>query len=234
MVHLPHISLLTGVIILVLVDEVHQEEEVVSQVVLLLDVNIEPVRYAIQIVLPYTTYEAVLRELILHSLQLVSESTEGINDETLDNGQQDDNDEQEEGNIEENSYKLIVCTVWRFNDITNTSAGSNSLVEVEDKAGEHVVALLFRVITLFTLGHIELSEEVKGEHSVNVAHDGKQTNSQDKLLPIVGDGLEDDPEGRDPNSNVDQVSGEEEVVVVSKHGEDKVEQQIQESLKIFI
>ena len=44
LVHVPHVGLLPGVVALVLVDEVHQEEEVVGQVVLLLDVGVEAVR----------------------------------------------------------------------------------------------------------------------------------------------------------------------------------------------
>ena len=44
LVHVPHERLLPGVVALVLVDEVHQEEEVVGQVVLLLHVGVEAVR----------------------------------------------------------------------------------------------------------------------------------------------------------------------------------------------
>ncbi len=42
------------------------------------------------------------------------------------------------------------------------------------------------------------------------------------------DGLEDDPEGRDPHRDVQQVGGEEEVVAVAQDGEDEVPQLVQE------
>jgi hypothetical protein len=52
--------------------------------------------YAIQIVFPNPADEAVVPQFILHTLELVSQGAKGINDETLDDGKQDDNDEQEE------------------------------------------------------------------------------------------------------------------------------------------
>ncbi len=95
LIHIPDICLLASVIILVLVDQVHQEEQIVGQIVLLLHVNIKPVRYPVQVVLAYATYKAVVAQFILDALQLISQGTEGVNDETLDDGKQDDNDKQE-------------------------------------------------------------------------------------------------------------------------------------------
>ncbi len=169
MVHFPHIGLLASVVILILVDQVHEEEEIVGEVVLLLNMDLKSMRYAIQIVFPNPTDEAVIPQFILHTLELVSQGAKGINNETLDDGKQDDNDEQEEGDVEEDPDKLIVGTIGWLNDITNTTTGSHTLVQMEDKAGEHVVTLLVRILSLFTLSHIELTEEVEGEDSVDVA-----------------------------------------------------------------
>ena len=231
MVHIPDIGFLASVVVLVLVDEVHEEEEVVGEVVLLLDVDVEPVRYPVQVVLPYTADEAVVAQLVLYALKLITKSAERVDDETLDDGKQDNNDEQEEGDIKEDSHKLVLCAVRGLDDVTNTSTGTYTLVQMEDKAGEHVVALLVGIFTLLALCNIELSEEVERKDGVDVTHDGEESHSQHQLLPVICDGLEDDPESRHSNSNIDEMGGKEEVVKVSKNREDKVEQKIQERLK---
>jgi hypothetical protein len=43
--------------------------------------------------------------------------------------------------------------------------------------------------------------------------------------------LEDDPQGRHTNSNINQMGSKEEVVVVAKDGEDEVEEKIEECLE---
>jgi len=43
--------------------------------------------------------------------------------------------------------------------------------------------------------------------------------------------LEDDPQGRHPNSHINQVGSKEEVVVVAKNREDEVEEKIEEGLE---
>ena len=57
----------------------------------------------------------------------------------------------------------------------------DAFVEVEDEAGEHVVALLVHLVLLL-LRHVELPEEVEGDHSVNVNNDRQKHHSQHKLL----------------------------------------------------
>ena len=121
----------------------------------------------------------------------------------------------EEGDVKENPDKLIVSTIRGLNDITNTTTSPHTLVEMEDKTGEHVMALLVRILTLFTLSHIELTEEVESQDSVDVADNWKQAHSEHQLLAIVGDSLQDDPQSRDTHSNINQVSSKEEVVVVA-------------------
>merc|ERR1719239_1110544 len=172
--------------------------------------------------------EAIAGQLVFNSLQLVTESTKGVNDETLDDGQQDQGDEQEEGEVKDDPDVLIVCTVRGFNHVSDTTTSPDTLVHVEDEAGEDVVAHLVGILALLTLGHVELTEEVESENGVDVTDDGEKANSQDQLLAVVGDGLQDDPESGNSNGNVDQMSSEEEVVVVPKDGEDKVEDEVKE------
>lgn len=186
-------------------------------------------RNFVQIVFAHPTNEAVVLQLILHSLHLVSEGTEGVNDETLDDGQQDDNDEEEEGDVEENTINLVFITIRRFNLITDTTASSNAFVQMEDEAGQHVVALL--VNFLFFFRHVELPEEVEGDDGVDVHDNSQEHDGQHQLLAVVSDGLQNDPQGSNTDGNVKQMGSEEEVVVVAKQREDKVPKLVQEWLK---
>ena len=47
---------------------------------------------------------------------------------------------------------------------------------------------------------------------------------------VVSDGLQDDPQSSDSERDVEEMSGEEEVVVVAQDGEDEVEQLVEEWL----
>ena len=53
---------------------------------------------------------------------------------TLNNSKQDDNDEEEEGDIEEDTIDLVGIAVWRFDLVTDTTAGSHTLVQMEHEA----------------------------------------------------------------------------------------------------
>ena len=163
-------------------------------------------------------------------MELVTESTKGVNNETLDDSQQDKSDEQEKGKVKQDSDIFIVSTIWRLNHITDTTTSSDTLVQMEDKASEHIVAFLVRILSFFTLGYIELPEEIEGQDGVDVTHNGEKTDSQHQLFAIVGDSLENDPQGRDTNSDINKMGSKEEVVEVSKNREDKVEDEVQEGL----
>ena len=135
-------------------------------------------RHLVQIIFTDAANEAVASKLVLNSLQLVTKSTEGVNDETLDDGEQDERDEQEEGKVKEDSDVLVLRAIWGLDDVTDTAASSDALVQMEHEAGEHIVTLLVRVLALLALGHIEFPEEVEGEDGVDVADDGQKANSE--------------------------------------------------------
>lgn len=64
-----------------------------------------------------------------------------IGNHTLNDGQQDDNDEEEEGNIKDDAIHFIRVTSGVFNFITNASTCSYAHVHVEEVAlGKMVVA----------------------------------------------------------------------------------------------
>jgi len=172
-IHVPDIGFLASIIILILVDQIHQEEQIVGQIMLLLHVDIKTMRYPVQVIFTNTTYKAVVPKFILYTLQLISQGSEGINDETLDNGEQDDNDEQEEWNVKEDSYKFIVGAIWWLNNVTNTTTSSYTLIQVEHEAGEHVMTLLIWILSFLALSNIKLSEEVESKDSVDVTHNGE-------------------------------------------------------------
>lgn len=44
--------------------------------------HVKPVRHRIKVVAAYATYEAVALQVLLHRLQLISQFTECINDQT--------------------------------------------------------------------------------------------------------------------------------------------------------
>ena len=52
---------------------------------------------------------------------------------TLNDGEQNDNDEEKETDVEKDSVNFIIITIWGLDDITNTAACSNALVQVEHK-----------------------------------------------------------------------------------------------------
>jgi hypothetical protein len=56
--------------------------------------------------------KAVGLHVILDALQLVTELTKGVNDQTLDDGKQDDDDKEEEGDVKYDAVDLIVIPVW--------------------------------------------------------------------------------------------------------------------------
>ena len=141
LVHVPDQGLLASVVVLVLLDQVLEEEQVVCQVVLLLHVSLKPVRDLVEVVLANAADEAVILQLLLHAVHLVTEGSEGVNDEALNDGQEDECDEEVEGEVEDNPVVLQLVTVWRLDLVPDASARSDSLVEVEDEAGEHVVTL---------------------------------------------------------------------------------------------
>merc|ERR1712079_463891 len=96
LIAVPDVCFLAGVFRFILVDEVHQEEQVVGQIVLLLHVDVETVRNLVQVVFADFADEAVVLQLVLNPLHLVPQGTEGVNDETLDDGKEDDDDEEKE------------------------------------------------------------------------------------------------------------------------------------------
>lgn len=53
---------------------------------------------------------------------------------TLNNGEQDDNNEKEESEVEKDSKRLLVISVWRLDLVTDAAAGSQTRVQVEHEA----------------------------------------------------------------------------------------------------
>lgn len=53
---------------------------------------------------------------------------------TLDDGQQDDYDEEEESDVEKDAVNFVLVAVRRFDLIADAATGSDALVQVEDEA----------------------------------------------------------------------------------------------------
>merc|ERR1719464_824355 len=110
-----------------------QETQIIGQIVFLLHVDIKAVWHTVQIIFANAANETIVLQFIIHTLHLVAECTESVDNETLNNGQKNDNDKEEETDIKENPVDFRVIAVGWFNNITNTTARSNALVQVEHK-----------------------------------------------------------------------------------------------------
>lgn len=137
-----------------------------------LHVRIEPMWNLIKVVFIDAAYKAVGLHVLLHGLELVTELTEGIDDQTLQNGQQNDDDEEEEGYVEYDPVDLGVVSVGRLQLVPDTTAGAHSLVQVEHEARQHVMTVPVDLV-IFLLD-VELAEEIESDHSVYVHDDRKQ------------------------------------------------------------
>ena len=82
LVVVPDIGLLSRVLCFIFADEVHEEEQVVCQVVLPLHMDFHPVGHFVQVVFADAADEAVVLQLVVDALQLVSQRAKRIDDET--------------------------------------------------------------------------------------------------------------------------------------------------------
>ena len=57
---------------------------------------------------------------------------------TLNDGKQDDNNEEEESEIEKDSKRLFVISVWRLDLVTDAAAGSQTRVQMKHEALVHM------------------------------------------------------------------------------------------------
>lgn len=73
---------LAGVLALVLIDQMHQEEHVVGKVVLLHRVYLKSVWHLVKEVYADATDEAGRLQVVLDSVQLISQLTKGIDNQT--------------------------------------------------------------------------------------------------------------------------------------------------------
>ena len=96
----------------------------------------------------------------------------------LHDGQQDDDDKEEEGDVVQHPCILQLIPVGRLQLVPDATPSSNARVEVVDEAGEHVVALAVGLCALLLL-HIEFAEKVEGNNGVQVHnHQGHHLNNE--------------------------------------------------------
>lgn len=87
-----------------------------------------------------------------------------------------------------------------------------------------MMTFFVRFVILFL--YVELSEEVEGYYCVNVYHDRQQHHRQDQLLAVMRYRLQDCPQGFETDRDVQQVSGEEEVVIIAEDRKREVPQTV--------
>lgn len=87
-----------------------------------------------------------------------------------------------------------------------------------------MMTLLVRFVILFL--YVEFSEEVEGYYCVDVYHDRQQHHRQNQLLSVMRYRLQDCSQGFETDRNIQQVSGEEEVVIVAEDRKREVPQTV--------
>jgi len=206
----------------------HQEEHVVGEVMFILDVSLKSMRHFIEVVLANATYEAGRLQVLLDLLQLISELSKGVNDQTLDDGKQDNDDKEEESDVEEDAPNLVRITVRRLYLITYASSCSYTHIQVEYVTSEHVVALVIHFSIL--VFNVELSEEDEGNDSVHVYNNTEQQYSQHQLFAIVCYRGQDGAQRLEADSHIQQMGGKEEIVEVAEQREGEVPDDVQEGV----
>merc|ERR1711899_142141 len=98
-IHVPYVGFLTSIFRFILVNQVHKEKQIIGQIVFLLHVDIKTVWHTIQIIFANSTNETIVLQLIINTLHLVSKCAKSVNNETLNDGQKNDNDEEEETDV---------------------------------------------------------------------------------------------------------------------------------------
>ncbi|OAD61165.1 hypothetical protein WN48_00484, partial [Eufriesea mexicana] len=132
-----------------------------------------------------------------------------------------DNDEEEEGNVEHDTVDLVVVAI-RFTDfVTDSSASSDTFVKMEYETLKHRFrTFLVHFVVLFL--NIEFPEEVESYNRIYIDDDG--------LFAVVCYRLQDGPQSFEANRDVQQVSSEEEVVVIAKDRKCEIPQTVQKCL----
>lgn len=92
----------------------NEAETYVGKIVLFHDVLFETARHFIEIIFFIATNETVGLHFLGNRLQLATKLTEGVDDQTLKNSQQNDNDEEEERNVEHNSSVFVLFAFGRL------------------------------------------------------------------------------------------------------------------------
>lgn len=82
--------------------------------------------------------------------------------------------------------------------------------------------MAFFVDLLILLLDVEFSEEIKGDHRVDIDDDRQQHHSKYQLLSVMGYRLQDGAQGFETDCHVQQMGGEEEIVEVSKNRESEI------------
>lgn len=92
------------------------------------------------------------------------------------------------------------------------------------------MALFVHFVVLFL--YVKLPEEIEGDDGVNIHNNSQQHHRQHQLLSVVRYGLQDGTQSLKTDRDVQQVSGEEEIIVIPKDRKGEVPQTVQERLKI--
>lgn len=90
--------------------------------------------------------------------------------------------------------------------------------------------MAFFVHLFILLLHIKLPKEIESNDGINVYNNRQQHDSQDELLAIVCNRLQDCAQRLESNGNIQQMCGKKEIVEIAKDGKSEIPQRIQERI----
>lgn len=158
-------------------------------------------RNFIEIVFSNATNETVRFHVFFDRFELITKLSESVNNQTLNDGQKDNNNEEEESNVENDSIDFVVVSIGISNFVTDTTSSSYALIKMEHETCEHVVTLFVDFILLFL--DVKFTEEIKGNNGVDVDDNCEQHDSQHKLLAVVCYWLQNSSQCLETNSNIE-------------------------------
>ena len=88
--------------------------------------------HRVKVVIAYSTDEAFGLHVLLNLFLLVSEFSKSVDDQTLYDGQEDDNHEEEKGDVKDDAVDLVLISRRVFDFIANAPSNTNAPSTVID------------------------------------------------------------------------------------------------------
>lgn len=210
---------------------VQNEVQIGESIVLLLSV-IEPgLVLGLKLKAIQVADETTLLDISLGTITSVTHVCKGIDNDTEDQVEKDNDDQEEESQVKDISFPVVLpfFVEWQLiENLTYTTASSQTIVKGGGKAFEKCLAVhvllrcifsgLYRVRIL-----VALSKVHKRHERVDIDYREEQNKGIEKLFPILDDGLDHILEERNLNDYVKEEETEDCVIKDSDHRKNEVD-----------